>query len=227
MKKNDLIVITASIAVIMVFVLNSTIIEYYTSFNHEHSYIMAFIKFAILATFGEALGKRISVKQYLPTGFGVIPRAVIWGLLGITIKVAFVIFSTGVPSLLDGLGVNISAFYEKGIAVNKIIVALAISTMMNLIYAPIMMTLHKITDTHILSNNGKVNALIKPIDFTGILLKLDWDKQWNFVFKKTIPFFWIPAHTITFLLPSDYRIIFAALLGIALGVILSVANIKK
>ena len=60
----------------------------------------------------------------------------------------------------------------------------------------------------------------------GILGRINWNVQWNFVFKKTIPFFWIPAHTITFLLPEDYQVAFAALLGIALGVILSFAAIK-
>jgi hypothetical protein len=45
------------------------------------------------------------------------------------------------------------------------------------------------------------------------------------VFKKTIPFFWIPAHTITFLLPADFRILFAAILGVALGIILAIADL--
>jgi hypothetical protein len=47
------------------------------------------------------------------------------------------------------------------------------------------------------------------------------------VFKKTIPFFWYPAHTITFLLPSEQRVLFAALLGIALGVLLALKNGKR
>jgi len=51
--------------------------------------------------------------------------------------------------------------------------------------------------------------------------------QWGFVFKKTIPFFWYPAHTITFLLPGDTRVLFAALLGVALGVLLAIASHKK
>jgi hypothetical protein len=51
--------------------------------------------------------------------------------------------------------------------------------------------------------------------------------QWGFVFKKTIPLFWYPAHTLTFLLPAEYRILFAALLGIVLGVLLSVASLKS
>jgi hypothetical protein len=55
-----------------------------------------------------------------------------------------------------------------------------------------------------------------------IIANLDWNVQWNFIFKKTIPFFWIPAHTVTFLLPVEFQVLFAALLGIALGVILSI-----
>jgi hypothetical protein len=50
---------------------------------------------------------------------------------------------------------------------------------------------------------------------------------WGFVFKKTIPFFWIPAHTITFLLPPELRVLFAAALGIVLGVILALASLKR
>lgn len=45
-------------------------------------------------------------------------------------------------------------------------------------------------------------------------------------FKKTIPFFWFPAHTITFLLPGDARVLFAALLGVVLGIFLAIAARK-
>jgi hypothetical protein len=47
------------------------------------------------------------------------------------------------------------------------------------------------------------------------------------VFKKTIPLFWYPAHTITFLLPAEQRVLFAALLGIVLGVLLAVSTKKR
>ena len=46
----------------------------------------------------------------------------------------------------------------------------------------------------------------------------------TFVVGKTIPFFWIPAHTVTFLLPPEYRVFVAALLSIALGLILALAS---
>lgn len=45
--------------------------------------------------------------------------------------------------------------------------------------------------------------------------------------KKTIPLFWFPAHTITFLLPGTWQVLFAAVLGVALGVILALANNTK
>ena len=88
------------------------------------------------------------------------------------------------------------------------------------------MTIHKITDTHILNTGGTLKGFFSPIDFRSIFVNLNWDVQWNFVFKKTIPLFWYPAHTITFLLPAEMRILFAALLGIVLGVLLSLASLK-
>jgi len=62
-----------------------------------------------------------------------------------------------------------------------------------------------------------------PKWFKGI----NWNIQWHFVFKKTIPFFWIPAHTITFLLPADFQVLFAALLSVMLGLILAIASLKS
>ena len=47
------------------------------------------------------------------------------------------------------------------------------------------------------------------------------------ILKWTIPLFWIPAQTITFLLPEDYRVLFAAFLSIVLGVLLAIAALKS
>ena len=93
-------------------------------------------------------------------------------------------------------------------------------------FAPVFMTFHKITDAQIAVHGGSLKALITPIPMAERFAQIDWSKQWGFVFKKTIPFFWYPAHTITFLLPSEQRVLFAALLGIALGVLLAVATRK-
>ena len=44
---------------------------------------------------------------------------------------------------------------------------------------------------------------------------------------KTVPLFWIPMHTVTFLLPAEYQVMMAAALSVALGVILSLGNRNK
>jgi len=98
---------------------------------------------------------------------------------------------------------------------------------MNLIFAPVFMTLHKITDIHIINNGGTIRGFLRPIKFSKIITNLNWKIQYEFVFKKTLPFFWIPAHTFTFLLPPDYQVLFAAVLGIVLGVLLAIASLKS
>ncbi|MBG0194345.1 hypothetical protein I4O91_15035, partial [Clostridioides difficile] len=49
----------------------------------------------------------------------------------------------------------------------------------------------------------------------------------GFSVLKTIPFFWIPCHTIVFLFPAEYRVIASAFASIALGLILALANKSK
>ncbi|PXY01531.1 hypothetical protein DF185_08585 [Marinifilum breve] len=228
MKKQDIIFWLGFVLLFLPFFVSQTVFDFYIDFNKEHGMITSFIKFAILATIGEVIGLRIRTGNYYQKGFGVIPRAIVWGFLGLTIKLAFVIFATGTPIFLSYLGVEgaIEAM-KQPFTVTKLLVAFCISAFMNLIYAPVMMTLHKITDTHIVDNGGTVVGLLRPIKFSNIFVNLNWDVQWNFVFKKTIPFFWIPAHTITFLLPPDFQVLFAAVLGIVLGVLLAIASLKS
>ncbi|MBR8533982.1 hypothetical protein KDU71_00285 [Carboxylicivirga sediminis] len=210
------------------FFLSATVFGWYEGFNLNHPMFMSFLKFAVLATLGEVIGLRIKTGRYTADGFGILPRAIIWGLLGLTIKMAFVIFASGVPVFLEKIGVEGAlAVMSQSFTAEKLLVAFCISAAMNLIYAPVMMTLHRITDTHIIMNNGSLTCLLKPVAFGKIMKEMDWGVQWNFVFKKTIPFFWIPAHTITFLMAPEYRVLFAALLGIVLGVLLAIAGNKK
>lgn len=226
MKRKDFIVILITVLFFLPFFLSKDIYGYYNSFNAQHGMIMSFIKFAILATFGEAIGLRIRTGNYNHKGFGLIPRAIVWGFLGLTIKLAFVIFGSGTPAFLQYLGLENAGAAMKSTEISwlKVFVAFSVSATMNIIYAPLMMTFHKITDTHILNNGGTISGLFKRIRFGEIFSNLNWNVQWNFVFKKTIPFFWIPAHTITFLLPVDFQVLFAAILGIVLGVLLAVAS---
>ncbi len=226
--KKDIIFILAVVLLFVPFFVSDLVFHSYEQFNVQHPLIMSFIKFAILATLGEVIGLRIKTGKYTSEGFGVIPRAVVWGVLGITIKVAFVVFAAGVPLFLEKMGINGVVEAMKGdFNTTKLLAAFSISVVMNLVYAPVMMTLHRITDTHIVSHGGRLSALLKNIKFGKILKEMDWDMQWNFVLKKTIPFFWIPAHTITFLMAPEYRVLFAALLGIVLGVLLAIAGSKS
>ncbi len=228
MKKQDVIFIICFILFFLPFFVSDTVFDLYKQFNLEHGMIMSFIKFAILATLGESIGLRIRNGVYNQKGFGLIPRAIVWGFLGLTIKLAFVIFATGTPKFLAYLGFTDAVEAMKGsFSGIKLLVAFSISATMNLIYAPVMMTLHKITDTHITNNGGTVPGFFKKIKFGEIMVNMDWSVQWNFVFKKTIPFFWIPAHTITFLLPPQYQVLFAAVLGIILGILLAIASLRS
>jgi len=225
MKKNDLIVIVGCILFFLPFFLSSTVYNFYDSFNKDHGMVTSFLKFAVLATFGEVIGLRIRTGNYIQKGFGLIPRAIVWGVLGLTIKLAFVIFGAGTPAFLSYLGLKDAATaMQSALTPMKVLVAFSISATMNIIYAPIMMTFHKITDTHIVNNGGTIAGFFRPIKFGEIVTNLNWNVQWNFVFKKTIPFFWIPAHTITFLLPPEFQVLFAAILGIVLGVLLALAS---
>ena len=186
---------------------------------------MSFIKFAVLATMGEVIGLRIKTGFYNKAGFGIIPRAIVWGFLGMTVKTAFVIFGAGAPAFLEVLGMEgASEIIHGNITLPKVLVSFSISASLNLFYAPVLMTFHKITDIHIIRTGGTVRGLFTPIQFAEIFPSIDWKAQWDFVFKKTIPLFWIPMQTINFLLPPQYQILVAALLGIVLGVLLAFAG---
>lgn len=228
MKRTDLYFIVAIAAIFLPFFLSAPLYEWYSTFNASHGMVMSFLKFGILSTLGEMLGCRISTGKYVTPTFGVLPRMVVWGFLGMGINMAMNIFSKGTPMFMQYMGMTnaVEAFTADGFSMDKLWVALAVSVAMNTIFAPVFMTFHKVTDAHIAAHGGSLKALVTPIPMAERLGTLNWQAQWGFVFRKTIPFFWYPAHTITFLLPAEQRVLFAALLGIVLGVLLAV-SVKK
>ena len=228
MKKADFLVIILVVLFLAPFFLFDGVYQFYKDFNQAHPMCMAFMKFAILATFGEMLGMRVKTGRYWCNGFGLVPRMVVWGLLGMWIAAAMSIFRIGVPAFLDGFNTfhGIQAAMGGEFSGMKLLGAFFISLMMNTSFAPVFMTMHKITDTHIARHNGKFASLLHLIPMGEIISGLKWDVQWGFVFKKTIPLFWIPAHTITFLLPKDMQVLFAALCSVILGLFLSIAAVK-
>ena len=240
MKKGDWILIACVAVVAALFAIPQThCAEGFNWATAHHPYIMAFFKFAILATLGEMLALRIREGVYNKKGFGVLPRMIVWGFLGMAIAMAMVIFKSGTPvflgSVADALSGNAghaavyaSAFKASEFTLGKLGIAFAVSVLMNSIFAPVMMTFHKCTDIHITDNGGTVAGLFRPMKMRKIISKkVNWDVQWNLVIKKTIPLFWFPAHTITFILPANLQVLFAALLGVALGLILALAGGSK
>lgn len=224
MKRSDLYFVLCIIVAAVPFFVSEVPGEIYNQLNGSHPYVLAFIKFGILATIGEMLGLRIKSGVYSYSEFGAVPRAIVWGLYGVWIAIAMKTFAIGAPAMVETLGADgVREAMGGGFSYEKLLGAFSISVMMNTVFAPVFMTLHKITDAHIVENGGKLSSLLKPLDMSRHIAALDWHTQWNFVIKKTIPLFWIPAHTITFMLPPAYQVLFAAALSIVLGVLLSLA----
>ena len=230
-KLTDFLVVMVVVVVLLPFFLFPTVYEGYRSLNASHGYLMSFIKFAILATFGESIGLRIRTGMYMQPRFGILPRALVWGILGISLKMAFVIFADGAPILLKSMGVHFpmadpsEMLREPGFSWLKLLTAFTASVTLNLFFGPIFMIVHRIADMHILATGGTIRGLLTPIRIRYQFQTLDWTSMWGFVISRTIPFWWIPAQTFNFMLPEEWRILVAALYSIILGVILSIAGL--
>ncbi len=206
MRKGDILWISVLGIIIAILLLPLTH-DAFVKLTTNHPFIGGFIKFFILATMGELLAIRIASGNWNAPR-GLIFRALIWGFLGMVIVLIFGIYASGVSSAL-----------QKGLLPGKnssIAFAFFTSSIMNLTFAPTMMAFHRITDTYIDLKYDNNRTGIKDI-----VTNIDWNGFISFVILKTIPLFWIPAHTITFLLPPEYRVLVAAFLSIALGAILA------
>jgi hypothetical protein len=189
----------------------------FVALSTAYPYMMGYAKFAVLATMGELLAVRIAAGQWRrPTGLAL--RAAVWGVLGMVITLMFQVFSAGVAAavakgMLPGGYSQTAAF----------VTAFLISAVMNLAFAPTFMGLHRITDTYIDLADGQFGKLAR-VELRTVMSRIDWHGFVSFVVLRTIPLFWIPAHTVTFLLPPEYRVLMAAFLSIALGGILAFAK---
>jgi len=228
MKRSDILLLLFLAAVFTPFIVSDRLYSYYDSFYANYPFTGSFVKFAILATTGELIGLRIKTGRYYMKGYGILPRALVWGILGMTIQAAFIVFARGVPVLLEFAGFENSVEAINGpLNMAKVGVAFSISLLLNVFYAPVLMTAHKITDSHIDMSDGSLQGFFRKIRVAVIMKNIDWDTHWGFVLKKTIPLFWIPAQTINFLMPEQFRVLIAAVYGIILGIILAFAAISK
>ena len=203
------------IIIISAFLLTPYTRELFVSTTASHPYIMGFFKFAILSIMGEFLAVRLVSGRWQMIG-GILPKMFIWGLLGIAIVLMFALYTGGVDSA------SASGLLYTGYPHMKILRAFYISAFMNLTFGPVFMAAHRITDTWI---DSRVQAKSRP-SLGQVVSSIDWGGFMKFVVGKTIPLFWIPAHTITFLLPDQFKVLFAASLSIVLGLILTMAKKK-
>jgi hypothetical protein len=228
MKRSDLYIALILFAIIAPFVIIRGAYDFYADTYAKYPFLLSFLKFAILATFGELIGLRIRTGLYIKKDFGVLPRAIVWGFLGMTIQAAFLIFGSGAPGLLEFIGFSPASDYMIGpLSWGKVLSAFSISFFLNIFYAPVLMTAHRISDIHIENTGGTVRGLFSKMDVVAIIRSIDWNMHYNFVLKKTIFLFWIPAQTINFLMPEELRVLIAAIYGIILGVILAFAARSK
>ena len=199
--------IVAILSFVIVLIIPTTRAEF-SRLSTNSPYIMGFIKFALLATAGELIaGFIVNGEATVPVK--VVWRFIIWGFIGVWITFMMGVFKTAVIGM--GLGGE-SKFFR----------AFFISLIMNTTFGPTFMAIHKCTDKFL-----ELKARKEKANLTAVVKAIDWSNFFSFTLLKTVPLFWIPAHTITFLLPSQYQVMMAAGLSVALGIILSFSNRKK
>lgn len=192
-----------------------TLRDGFIAVTDAHPYAGGFIKFAILATMGDLLGARVLKGEWIIPK-GVIYRALIWGVIGLMVTLVFTVYMGGAAAAQTA-----GKLPFKG---SKLGVAFFGSTIMNLTFGPMMMAFHRFTDIYIDTKYEKNGG---RVTINELVDKNDWYSLVGFSWLKTCPFFWIPAHTIVFLLPEEYRVIASAFLSIALGLLMAISKKKK
>ncbi len=166
---------------------------WYVDWVSNNLLLSAFVQFAILGTLGEVLGIIAAKRKPANKALEWLTKALVWGLLGILVKYSFTGFKGFLLALVD------KGFLPRACEEITILRALSLSVLTNSMFGPLLMFLHRTTDNLITGAKG----------YAGI------DKS-----LKTLAWFWVPAHTVTFALPVAYQIGLAALWSVALGLIM-------
>jgi hypothetical protein len=174
-------------------------IETYLNLVKTYPITSAMVQFAILGTFGDIISKwMIARKFYSPFSIKVyFLKMVEWAVLAFFIKYAFV----GFHGFVDHL---VSHHFLPDLS--KLGYSFAISLTMNLQFGLFLVVAHRYLDNLIAGENNWQNI-------EKSMFSLIW--------------FWLPAHTITFILDKPFQIGLAALWSVALGIILGFYNRKK
>lgn len=168
--------------------------EQYVTWVKSNPIFSAAIQFGILGTCGEIISVSFRRKHFaLPgTRAETLAKVLAWALLGIIIKYGFAGMKGFTAALIEHH--LLPALFAAGIGW-----AFAVSVLTNLFFGPQMMFFHRLED----------NLILRKWDMAGITTAW-WTLLW----------FWIPAHTVTFALPTEYQIGLAALWSVVLGIIL-------
>lgn len=172
----------------------------YIDWVHSWPILSAMIQFAILGTIGEIVSKWLIQKNFkYPFGLAItLWKMLVWAILAVGIKYAF----KGFGGFLDGL---IQAGMWKDLEPGSFGYAFSLSLLMNLQFGLTLVIIHRVLDN-----------LVEKV------------KNWKNMDKSmySLLWFWIPAHTVTFMLPDSLRIGLAAVWSVALGLILGFYNRK-
>lgn len=171
----------------------------YINFVTSYPIFSAIVQFAFLGTFGDILSKWMQKgKVFSPYSFSVVLLKMIeWAILAVCIKYAFVGFKGFVSNLVE---------YNLLPELNLFTRAFAISTSMNLMFGLFLVIFHRFLDNLIARENNWNN-----------INKGMWSLIW----------FWIPAHTVTFMLDKPFQIGLAAVWSVVLGILLGYFNKQK
>lgn len=214
MKKGDFLWLGALLIWIVILAVPITRTGF-IAITDVHPYAGGFIKFAVLATMGDLLGIRI-LKGKWNVPRGLIYRAFVWGIIGLMITLLFTVY----------MGGTIAAQASNKLPFNGSNIAQAFfaSSIMNLTFGPAMMAFHRFTELFIDTKYEKKGG---KVTLNELVEKNDWHSLVEFSWVKTCPLFWIPAHTIVFMMPVQYRVLASAFLSIALGLLLAIAKKGK
>ena len=175
--------------------------DFYMTWVTANPLLSAAVQFALLGTLGEIISFTIQQRRLgLPgSGAQMIAKMFAWALLGVIIKYGFTGMRGFTRALLDHH--LLPDFLGQGLGW-----ALSVSVLTNTFFGPQMMAFHRLEDNLILGQKG----------FAGIT------RAWA-----TLIWFWIPAHTVTFLMPVEVQIGLAAAWSLVLGVIMGLNRPRK
>lgn len=174
-----------------------SVFDWYVRTVGTYPFQAAFVQFAVLGMVGDWIASAITRRKISYTVSQFLRKMLGWGILGVVIKVGF--------ACMEGFT---TAFFAKiGVTCTSLLLyAFVKSALTNTFFGPQMMLFHRWEDNLLLGTKG----------YHGMDTAI-----------KTLFWFWIPAHTVTFSIANhDVQVGLAAAWSVVLGLILGIARRK-